>query len=782
MWRWFITLGLASVLTATPCRASDVVVDPHGRDDNAGSIDAPLRSLGAAQRVARALAGSASGRESVQVVIRAGVYSLREPLVLTGEDSGTARNPVRYVGEPGAVLTGAERLNLEWVAGERGVWSAKVPDDVGAMDQLFINGRRMPMARYPNEDSSVAIFNGYARDAIDVARTKGWKDPAGAFVHAIHKSRWGSLEYRVTGREPDGSLTLEGGWQSNRPALMHPEFRFVENVREELDAPGEWFFDRRNHALLVMPPAGVDLKSATVEAVGGIESLIEFRGSTEKPVQWVSVEGLTLTGTARTFMKTREPILRSDWRIYRGGAVVFRGAENCAIRNCTLDQVGGNAVFIDGHNRRIAVEGCEVARAGASGVCVVGQASAVRDGLTEYGAAPPANGDETPGPREEAYPRECRVSDCLVHDIGRVEKQVAGVEIDIASEVTVSHCTIYGVPRAGLNIGDGCFGGHVIEHCDVFDTVLETGDHGAFNVWGRDRYWVRDRKVINAHVAANPELPFLDAREPNVIRDSRWRCDHGWDIDLDDGASNYLIYDNLLLNGGLKLREGYRRIVWNNLLPWSTLHPHVWLERSGDVFAGNVVGAAYKPVGMPQGKWGERVDWNLFLSDAALNAAKALGGDASSVEGSEAFVNAPAGDFRLEEKAGAGRVGFVNFPMNDFGVVSPRLKALARKPAFSPGTGVVTWGEAADRSTGWLGARVKPVTTEGEMSAAGLAEKSGVLVLDVPTASAAARVGLQKTDVIVEIDGRRVRGVSDLNEGRVMKVVRNQGEMEISIR
>jgi hypothetical protein len=29
----------------------------------------------------------------------------------------------------------------------------------------------------------------------------------------------------------------------------------------------------------------------------------------------------------------------------------------------------------------------------------------------------------------------------------------------------------------------------VIEFCDVFVTVKETGDHGSFNSWGRDRYW-----------------------------------------------------------------------------------------------------------------------------------------------------------------------------------------------------------------------------------------------------------------------------------------------------
>ena len=38
------------------------------------------------------------------------------------------------------------------------------------------------------------------------------------------------------------------------------------------------------------------------------------------------------------------------------------------------------------------------------------------------------------------------------------------------------------------------------------------------------------------------------------------------DIDLDDGSSNYHIYNNICLNGGLKLREGFYRTVENNII------------------------------------------------------------------------------------------------------------------------------------------------------------------------------------------------------------------------
>ena len=39
--------------------------------------------------------------------------------------------------------------------------------------------------------------------------------------------------------------------------------------------------------------------------------------------------------------------------------------------------------------------------------------------------------------------------------------------------ITVRQCSIYDTSRAGINIGDGCWGGHVIEFCDIFDTVKD---------------------------------------------------------------------------------------------------------------------------------------------------------------------------------------------------------------------------------------------------------------------------------------------------------------------
>ena len=157
-----------------------------------------------------------------------------------------------------------------------------------------------------------------------------------------------------------------------------------------------------------------------------------------------------------------------------------------------------------------------ISNAGASGVAFVGSPDAVRSPLFEYGQTQPLDKiDRTPGPKTDDYPADCLVDDCLIYRTGRFEKQTAPVQISMSMSITVRHCSIYDVPRAGINICDGCWGGHTIEFCDVFDTVKETGDHGSFNSWGRDRYWLPSTTATSKLVAANPDLPSWMSSSPS---------------------------------------------------------------------------------------------------------------------------------------------------------------------------------------------------------------------------------------------------------------------------
>ena len=106
---------------------------------------------------------------------------------------------------------------------------------------------------------------------------------------------------------------------------------------------------------------------------------------------------------------------------------------------------------------------------------------------------------------------------------------------------------------------------HRIQH--IHDTCRETGDHGPFNAWGRDSYWC----LVQSHT---PHMPTRSHDAGNVCADAMetvYRplqfCEEasGWGIDLDDGASNYVIYHNLCVGVSMKLREGAYRTIENNI-------------------------------------------------------------------------------------------------------------------------------------------------------------------------------------------------------------------------
>ncbi|MEI8373078.1 MAG: PDZ domain-containing protein [Planctomycetota bacterium] len=771
---WMMIASLAALLSVTSgftAKGESFFVAPNGNDTNPGTLENPFATLQHAQQAARKTAG----REAVTVFLREGTYYLPEPLIFTAADSGTKAAPVVYQAyqKEQAVISGGVRLNsLKWELYKDGIQQAKLPEGF-ATDQLFVNGQLQPMARYPNFDPKERHFNGWAKDAFSPQRAARWKDPAGGFIHALHSAEWGGMHYVITGKKPDNKITYEGGWQNNRPMGMHAR-RFVENIFEELDAPGEWFLDRKTSTLYFYPPADVDLAKATIEAVR-LRHLVEFRGTEQAAVRFVSIKGLTFRHAARTFMDNKEPLVRSDWTTYRGGAIFYTGTEDCSLEDCFIDQVGGNAVFVNNYNRRVTVQGCHIARAGANGIAFVGDRDAARvpRDWNDHSQSL-AKLDRTPGPKTANYPADCLVDDCLIYLSGRVEKQTAPVQIELAQGITVRHCSLYDVPRAGINIGDGCWGGHVIEFCDIFDTVKETGDHGSFNSWGRDRFWGLGGLNLNDDKAwkANKEVVLLDAVNTTILRNNRWRCDHGWDIDLDDGSTNYHIYNNLCLNGGLKNREGFYRVVENNIII-NGFHPHVWYKHSQDVVRRNIMWSdQYLPAGgMPASPWGKEMDNNLVHRvgvtepKPALKLAGQSKRDEHSIVADALFVDPANGDFRVKEGSPARKLGFVNFPMDQFGVQKPELKVIARTPEMPKigNSGMsVSKGPSVKRVSYVLQAQIRDISGLGERSAYGLPDETGVLVLNVPAASPAAKAGLQKDDVIRSCNGQLVRTVEDL--------------------
>ncbi len=699
-----------------------------------------------------------------------------------------------YRNEKPVISGGVKLVNLDWRHYTNGIFQAQVPADLQT-EEIFVNGERQILARYPNFDPTAQYFDGFTSGADIKQRAARWADPAGGYLHAMHPALWGDFTWRITGKDANGDLTKVGGWQNNRGGGINQGIQFVENIFEELDAPGEWFLNSKTHTLYFYPPAGLDLSKAVIEATR-LRNLVEFRGDDKNPARFISLRGLTFRQAARTVMDTREPLLRSDWAIYRGGAIFFNGAEDCTLEDSFLDQLGGNAIFVNNYNRRVTIRGCHIDKAGANGICFVGDPNAARSPLFNYNQRNRlADIDRTPGPKTDNYPADCLVDDCLIHETGRVEKQTAPIEIDLAQSITVRHCSIYDVPRAGINIGDGCWGGNVIEFCDIFDTVKETGDHGSFNSWGRDRYWLPDPGQVNAWVRQVPDLPLLDAVKPNILRNNRWRCDHGWDIDLDDGSSNYIITNNLCLHGGIKNREGFHRdrrkqhhrglgllspgLVCQQRRRFRAQHRLARLRPGADVSSAVGPGNGLQP--------GAKSRRGTFARHRFAEAERARrtfhrGGRGVCGSGAAAIIASKTDSPAL-------KLGFVNFPMDQFGVQKPELKAIARIPQLPQQEMASPAAVAREASpVTWLGASVRNIAGEGEMSAFGLPGVTGVLVLEVPADSALAKAGLRKSDVILSINGGKtadtaalLRQASALPAGSSLKIGVSRDQKEIVI-
>ncbi|KAB5388261.1 right-handed parallel beta-helix repeat-containing protein [Bacteroides fragilis] len=755
-------------------------VSPSGSDHHPGTAEKPMATLEYAWKKASRQAG----RRSITIYCE-GTNYLSAPILITNETSGTPEHPIRFSSYPGqkAVISGSRILrNLRWKEYKNGIMQAKVEEEL-IPDQLFVNGKKQISARYPNFDPNIRIFNGYAADACSPERVKNWSNPAGGYLHAMHSREWGGYQYSIEGKDAKGELILEGGFQNNRQMGMHRTYRMVENIFEELDAEGEWYFDKETHTLYFYPPRELDLQTALFE-VPQTETLFILKGKPGSPVRHVSVDHLELTQTLRTFMKTNEPLLRSDWKIYRGGALIIENAEKCSVNGCYLHDIGGNAIFFSNYNRNHRVSQNHITRIGASAVCFVGSLDAVRSPLFEYGKSQTwEQMDKGTGPLTPDYPSDCLVDDNLIHSIGEIEKQGAGIQLSMSARITIRNNSIYDLPRAGINVSEGTWGGHLIEGNDVFDTVLETGDHGSFNSWGRDRYWHPDRNVMDEFAKEHPQMVFRDATETTVIRNNRWRCDHGWDIDLDDGSSNYHIYNNLCLHRGLKLREGFARTVENNIMVNNTFHPHVWFANSQDIFRHNIVTTPYRPIQVKE--WGKETDTNFFVTKQGLEQAQKRGTDLHSLYGDPLFIAPEKGDYRVKENSPALKTGFRNFDMEHFGVQCPHLKALAATPEL-PVFKIPEEKPETVQTYSWKGLTLKEVSTEGERSATGLDKIRGILVVQVEKGITA----LQANDVILRINGKPVDNRTDMEteirkspEGNKFRIIffRNQKENAVTM-
>ena len=276
--KWLIIwLPLLALVVACKPRASLLVVDKNG--DGITSLEEAISQAMELKKEDPSVL--------INIDVKPGEYHLKSAIQISPELNGLK---IQGAGADKVSILGSVPLKLKWNAYNDHILVANVAEGL-EFDQFLIDGKAQIMARYPNYDENAHYWNGYAADAISKEKVAGWANPEGAYFHALHSGRWGGFHWRVTGVNKDGSLILEGGHQNNRGSRPHKDFRFIENVFEELDSPGEWYLNTDDNKLFYWPAEGVDLKSASFEAAV-LKDLIQVVGTLERPVKDITISGI----------------------------------------------------------------------------------------------------------------------------------------------------------------------------------------------------------------------------------------------------------------------------------------------------------------------------------------------------------------------------------------------------------------------------------------------------------------------------------------------------------
>ena len=708
--------------------AISIHVAVNGSDQNDGTLKHPFATIAKARDFIRQ-STIINQQSTIKVLIHEGIYYLDEPIKFGPADSGWEGQDIWYTNYKNEKVTisGSLKVEADWTEWKDGIYQCKVPGLEGKiLSELFVNGHRQVRARYPNGSSLQPEDDAFIYpikadewphhkifyDPETFAK-KDWQKPDQAVLHIFPSHHWGNLQYRIKDvdrnenfimieqRDPQinetyfSTMSHPGTWISTNSNF------FIDNVFEEIDVAGEWHFDDELSVLFYKPFDSIDLHTAVIE-IPLLKELVIMKGTMQSPVKNIRFENLRFTGTSPTYLDRYEYPSMGDWGIVRSGAVFIEGVDNCRIGNCFFDAVGGNAIFLNQYAHDVELTGNIITNSGESAICLVGKSHLDFSGTYTCplcGAIHPWGWGE---PSEE-IPSNCTITNNLIHDIGYYGKQVAGVFLALSKENTISHNQIFNTPRAAICLNDGWFGGHLVEFNDIYSTVRETGDHGPFNSWGREPCWCeRQSHGQGASHEAGEVKAF--ASETTTIRNNRFRDDHGWGIDLDDGSSNYHVINNLCIGVSVKLREGAYRTVENNIFYKGANPPshHIGYEHNHDIFRNNIVvisttGRAFHFIGPPeQGPWMERIDSNLYYCTSGNFIARVdlagrsfsfgshgmdweewqkMGFDRHSIVEDPLFRDPEKGDFALPSQSPAFTIGFKPFPLDQFGL-SPEFNNL----------------------------------------------------------------------------------------------------------
>lgn len=511
-------------------------VSPDGNDAWSGlhaapvasGKDGPFASLTKARDAIRELKRRGS-KAAFTVLVRGGTYRLRDTLVFGPQDTGTASTPTIFkaYGSERPVISGAVTVkDLKRHSGN--IYSASLAETglSTTIRQLFIDGERQTPARYPNFDASnphgggFLLVTGRGKEGgkrsfrFDGSAVRSWQNIQDAEVFIYPGPNYTSNTLKIA--QIDRSTgTIELLQDASYPITVGNRF-YLQNVFEELDAPGEWYFNRQSGRLFIWAPSG---RPAGQIEVPVIETLIAFRARLfrGKPVgmpEHIRFEGFT-------------------FQYSNGTAILISGAHNIAVVKSVVRNTGGHGIEIsDGVLNRVV--GNDIFDVGYDGIRISG------------------------GDRETFSPGRNLAENNHIHHVGKLVKTGSGIEVRGVGN-TVAHNLVHDTPRVGI-----WFEGndHVIEFNHVHHVNQDTQDSGIIYAGQID--WTKRGTVVRHNYLHHSGGIGWDAAK------KVWRSPYEtYGIYLDDWTSGTHVYGNIIAHtqtGAVMIHGGRDNQVENNII------------------------------------------------------------------------------------------------------------------------------------------------------------------------------------------------------------------------
>ena len=403
-----------------PAGALTFYVATDGSDDNAGTIGEPFETLERARDAVRAL-GRPLPEGGVTVFVRGGTYRRTATFNLTAADSGTEGAPVVYraYGTEAPVFTTARIVPA---TGFTALDAAMVPRVVagvsasnirqldlaalgldhdgpfptrfnqnrlynpyhtsqdGGIFELFFNGARVPLSRYPNDNltdrfattclkmdgvtqkystylNGQAIGGQFKYKTADGARIQRWQTAAAEgqlWLQGFWRVPWEEYGMKVkTIDAAAGTFTMASGaslslgygnkYFAYEGSKSEPYWAL--NLLEEIDQAGEWAIDFVRKRLYFWPPAAIADGSVEISDFG----LPVFK----------------LTGTSHVVLQG----LQFDRTLAQG--IVVSGGDNNLIAGCDFRRTGSYGVDLY-YGESNGVVSCDFDDLSAGGIVVRG--------------------------------------------------------------------------------------------------------------------------------------------------------------------------------------------------------------------------------------------------------------------------------------------------------------------------------------------------------------------------------------------------------------------------